>query len=266
MLDAVRRETLSQVPVWLPAKVTAWYTPGVIDGFQMPARADVEVLLKHVRLVRVEGDAAEGETVQETPTGLECSGEYLGATGIPVCYPGPRNMRTRGPLEVGEQGVLLCSTRAIETWAAGYAAEEGGPVDPVLGLGFRPSAAIFIPGLEVGLTEGSAFPNVLTTGDPDGLGGLSYDGTGGWGLDGVTLDANMTGNITLDAALVKIGAAATSPIALMNQLKPIFATRAAAYASLPGLVYATDAIAIKAAEATFAAAFAALTGSIQGRA
>lgn len=203
-MDAVRRETLSQVPVWLPAKVTAWYAPGVVDGFQVPARVDVEVLLKHVRLVRVEGDAAAGETVQETPTGLECSGEYLGATGIPVCYPGPRNMRTRGPLEVGEQGVLLCSTRAIETWAAGYAAEEGGPVDPVLGLGFRPSAAIFIPGLEVGLTEGSAFPNVLTTGDPDGLGGLSYDGTGDWGLDGVNLQIDQTATVSISAPVTTI--------------------------------------------------------------
>lgn len=209
VLDAVRRETLAQVPVWLPARVTAWRAPGVVNGFQMPARVDVEVLLEHIRYLRVADDAEPGEYVRERDTGLECHGTYNGATEIPVCYPGPRNMRTRGPLEVGEQGMLLCSTRAIETWAAGYAAEADGPVDPMIGLGFRPSAAIFVPGLEVGLTEGSAFPSVLRLGDPDGLGGLSYDGTGSWALDGATFDVAQSATIDLEAPSISLNAAAT---------------------------------------------------------
>lgn len=179
----------------------------------MPARVDVEVLLEHVRLVRVEGDAEPGEYVIETDDGLECHGVYKGATEIPVCYPGPRNMRTRGPLEVGEQGALLCSTRAIETWAAGYAAEKGSAYDPVLGLGFRPSSAIFVPGLEVGLTEGSGFPSVLTTGDPEGIGGLSYDGAGSWGLSGLTLQVDQSATVSITAPVTTIsnGGLALSP-------------------------------------------------------
>lgn len=226
---------LSEVPVWLPARVTAWHPPEtLVDGREMPASVDCQILLKKVRELTHTGNAVEGETIrsgENTGGRLEAVSDYLEPAFIPVCYPGPRGLRIRGPMEVGEQGILLCSTREIGRWIQGDAETEGGPVDPFLGIGWgNIRRACFIPGLEVAATEGAGFP--LTShalGDAEGVSSLDLDGLGGWTLTtptGIKLGSDAA-SLTLayqaqtKAVLTALQAFFTAELAFWNGYVPV---------------------------------------------
>ncbi|MGB1014923.1 MAG: hypothetical protein ACPG4T_12375, partial [Nannocystaceae bacterium] len=69
-LAAFRRKILGDIPVWLPAKVTAYKPPGIVQTpqgpFQMGARVDCEVQLLTCRPVNVEADAPAGAKIRKT--------------------------------------------------------------------------------------------------------------------------------------------------------------------------------------------------------
>jgi len=251
--QAAAQKALAYSPVWLPGRVTAFHPPEtVMDAKGTPrdfgARVDVQIAQLLVREIPTEADLPPGATLRRNGDRLEAVGPYPDLLGLPVCYPGPRGFRIRAPLEVGESGAVVIPTRATIVWRAGVEDE-----DPVIGVGApRLESAFFLPGIELGPAEDHEDWTNASLGPAAGTPG------------GISLDA-LTAALTLDGSTVRLGAGATAPLALLPELKIPIATRAAAYAALPGFAYAADIVAIKAAEAAFAASVAALVGSVKGR-
>lgn len=189
--DAIVRRATSEVIGWVPAEVVAFHPPGLDDGAMMPARVDVRILVKYRKAIANANDLGPGETLcPDTPgTGAEAVGSYPEIKGVPVGYPGVRAFRMRSPVAAGEMGKLHVSGRDLLRWRQGEL-----DVTPAW-LGGQLSAehsslnsAVWTPGLEVGPTETATFDDLHRLGDDAGLGSLSYNGAGAWGLDGLTVD------------------------------------------------------------------------------
>lgn len=255
--------TLAQVPVWLPAEVVAWYGPGQ-GAPGIAACVDVRVLLQTVRQVATEDDLQPGEVLLPIPGVLQAAGSYGSdvVARVPVAYPGPRRLRIRGPLEVGEQGALLISTRGVERWRQGDAATAGGPVDPILGLGFRPSASCFVPGLEVAATEGAGFPLTShTLGDPEALSTLELAADGSWTLSSPTTITTSAPVTQIDGPAITLGTGPALGLAKNAQQLAIWSAFVGAVNALPpGPI--TD-VELKAIVAGLAGVIAAASGTTQ---
>ena len=279
--EVVQRIKLEDVRVCLPATVVA-YSAGPVssDYGNLPAMVEVEVDLQQVR-IGYPDDADESETATEIVGELSQSAELKGdypTFSCPVFYPGPATMWSRGAITVGEQGLVIWTDRDLGRWLVAARSGSVGAVDPKWSLshGDNASAAFFLPGL----VNGPNFPDSVPAeggkiGPRDDTSSILMDSAGVTlaaeediailAAKALSLDA-AAGDAVIDASgVVKLGLTAVQALALLPEIKVPIAALAAAYAAAPGLVWATDAVPIKAAWVAFASAFAALTGSAKGR-
>lgn len=281
--ETIRRTKLDEIRVGQFATVTKFIPGGSETSYgTLPAMVEVELDVKRVRLGKPD-DADEDETVTEIAGELtgeaELSGNYPTFV-CPVFYVGPASLWPRGEIEVGEQGLVVWLDREIGRWLVAARSESESTVDPKWSLshGDNLSSAVFIPGMvngpnwpgediapEVGAKIGPRDGSSTVTMDAAGI--LMETAQAIAAAAGTTIDlAADGGDATIDASgVVKLGAAASQALALLPELKAPIATLAGVYAGLPGAVYATDIVAIKAGWAAFASSIAALAGSLKGR-
>lgn len=281
----IKRVCLDEVRVCMPATVKKYIPAAVGQYGPLPAMVEVEIDIKYARQ-GFEGDAEEDETFNERKGSLTGEGELVGNYPTFVCpvhFPGPAAMWSRGVPAVGEQGLVLWTDRDLGRWLV---AGRDGDTTVDAGYSWAHGANMSSSVWQPGLASGPLWPVDVPEeggkiGPQDGVSGLTMD-SAGVTLDaeaaiavdagaevtidaGSTVDVTAVGNVTLDGALVNLGAAAAQVIALLPELKAPVATLAGVYAGLAGAVYATDAPIIKAGWAAFATAFAALPGSAKGR-
>jgi hypothetical protein len=266
LLEALaRRVSLEGIRVAMPATVTR-YLPAA-QGATGPLPALVEVRLDQKYAREGHSDDAEDEEFKAREGTLDGSGELVGdypAFTCPVHFPGPSTMWARGVIEVGEQGLVVWTDRDLGRWlvAGGEKTVDGwGHAH-----GENLSSAFFLPGVASGPQWPADVPlSGGKVGPRDGSSGLTMD-AGGVVLDTTAaVSVEAVGNVTLDGALVKLGATAAQVVALLPELKAPLLALAAVYAALPGAVYATDFPAIKAGWEALQAAITAATGSAKGR-
>jgi len=244
-VDTILDASAAQLVRWLPARVAVYRAPGVDEGFQRPARVDVDIMVKYRRRTPNEKNALPGETVcQGTPgPDTEVVGEYPRLTDIPLLIPGPRAAKWRGPLEIGEEGALLVSGRELMRWARG----EGQVTPPWLSakLEGAPTAlqsAVFIPGLEVSPGPKGQYTDSHVFGPAQGLSQLELTPQGTWEIRGPEVTAKFVGlalplakNAEVIAALTAFaGSLATSTQFTPPQEAAINAALTAALAPLLG--------------------------------
>ena len=278
--EVIQKICIEEIRVCMPATVVAYSAGPVSSPYgNLPAMVEVELDLKQVRIGHP-GDADEEETATaitgELSKSAELSSNYP-TFSCPVHFPGPSVMWSRGAIELGEQGWVFWTDRELGRWLV--AARSGGveTVDPKWSFshGDNLSSAFFQPGAvngpnwpgSVPASGGKIGPRDDSCGVLMDAGGVLMDADAEVGIEaGTSVDITAAGGaVTLDGTTVKLGAAALQVIALLPELKAPIAALAAAYAAAPGLVWATDAVPIKAAWVTFASAFAALPGSAKGR-
>lgn len=273
----IRRIALDEVRVCMPATVKKYIPAATGQYGPLPAMVEVEIDIKYARQ-GFAGDAEEDETFNERKGSLTGEGELVGNYPTFVCpvhFPGPAAMWARGVPAVGEQGLVLWTDRDLGRWlVAGRDGDATVDAGYSLAHGQNMSSSVWQPGLasgplwpaDVPAEGGKIGPQSGASGLLMNSAGVTLDAEAAVAVDaGSTVDVTAVGNVTLDGAIVKLGAAAAQVIALLPELKAPIATLAGVYAGLAGAVYATDAPIIKAGWSAFAAAFAALPGSAKGR-
>jgi hypothetical protein len=191
LIGAAVRKSLAYSPVWLPARVVAFKAPSSVPDpggvpRQLPARVDVQIDVLAVEEISTAGDLRPGWTLRRIDGRLEAEGPYPLVPDVAVCWGAPRGLRVRGPLAVGETGALLVSTRALESWRDGSGV--GQTPDREIGA-LALTSSLFIPGLELGLSEAHADWSGLSIGLPGpGVWTLGLSPVGAWDLRGLTVD------------------------------------------------------------------------------
>jgi hypothetical protein len=192
--------------VAMPGIVTAWYPPVSAGSESKPAMVDVRPDFKYARAIDVDDSAAPTEEVRDDPTrGKVAVGTLPTIPNVPVCYLGPGGMQVRGPIEVGECGLIVFCDRDLDDWI-----QDGGPAEPVMhNARHSLNNAIFIPGLRYGTVAEAVDPLLYFVGFEDQTAGMSLHAT--------TKDLRLFtdgANAEIDAATsIKLGAGAALGVA-----------------------------------------------------
>lgn len=187
--------------VAMPGIVTAWYPPVSAGSESKPAMVDVRPDFKYARAIDVDDSAATSEEVRDDPArGKVAVGTLPTIPNVPVQYLGPSGMQSRGPIQVGECGLIVFCDRDLDDWI-----QDGGPAEPVTHNARHALInAIFIPGLRYGTVAEAVDPLLYFVGFEDQTAGLS--------LHAETKDLRLFtdgANAEIDAAtLIKLGAEA----------------------------------------------------------
>lgn len=206
---AIMNRTQINTNVALPCTVLAWAPPVSAGSESRPGMVRVRLDFKYARALDVPGSAAPTEEVRDHPTrGLLGIGTLPEIPNVPVMYLGPGGMQVRGPIEVGECGLVVFADRSIDDWI-----QEGGPVEPVMRHARHALIdAIFIPGLRYGTVAQPVDETLYFVGREDQTAGMS--------LHAQTKDLRVFtegANAEIDAATsIKLGASATLGVARLN--------------------------------------------------
>ena len=231
-MEEVRRSDDLELRVCLPARVISWIPP-VPGPRPTPPRALVLVELTFAREARA-GDVKPGEQyVPDEDLGRpgEARGMYTALT-VPVHFPGPKGMWSRGPLQPGEQGKIVFADRSLDLWQI-----EGGPVPVDPGFshthGFNMHDGWFEPGVRSGAgMVGSDIPtDGWAIGTSDGLAGLKiFSLTAPLPL---SIELTTTGQrLTVDALLeIHLGALADDFVARAGPIMELFTNLASTLGS-----------------------------------
>lgn len=208
-----------------PARVLAYYPPDPV--LRDPAVVDVQIARKYARQIEHAADAKTGEEVREdNELGLIAIKDLEPIPRVVVQYPGFGGMRITGPIEVGEEGLLITCDRSIDRWVR----RGADPVqDPVFPHQMNWKDSIFLPGLRAGADDG--FDIVPAAGWRLGADDASWELL----IDATTkaLSLTTTGpSVTIDGtAEVKVGANATAFAARSDLVDARFASIKAAFAA-----------------------------------
>jgi hypothetical protein len=150
--------------VAMPGIVTAWRPPVSAGSESKPAMVDVRPDFKYARAIDVDDSAGPTEEVRDDPTrGKLAIGTLPVIPNVPVCYLGSGGMQVRGPIEVGECGLIVFCDRDIDDWI-----QDGGPAEPIMRHARHALInAIFIPGLRYGTVAHPVDPLLYRTRGPD---------------------------------------------------------------------------------------------------
>jgi hypothetical protein len=156
--------------VAMPGIVTAWRPPVSAGSESKPAMVDVRPDFKYARAIDVDDSAGPTEEVRDDPTrGKLAIGTLPVIPNVPVCYLGSGGMQVRGPIEVGECGLIVFCDRDIDDWI-----QDGGPAEPIMRHARHALInAIFIPGLRYGTVAHPVDPLLYFVGREDQTAGLS---------------------------------------------------------------------------------------------
>ena len=211
-LDAWTMAAIAALPVWLPARVVAFHAPGPWPpAVAYPASATLTVDQLYARPLAARADAEAWETPRQTAEGWEAVGRYgvnaanpAGTIRVPVFYPGADDGKVRAPLNPGQTGILILSSRSVQRWLQGDRGPGAGPPDPVASLAplVDLAAGVFLPGQPVGaaaLLEAGAFaPGVqLTLGDAAGLTQIKLTAGGVWDITGTQINLGGPGALPI---------------------------------------------------------------------
>jgi hypothetical protein len=156
--------------VAMPGIVTAWRPPVSAGSESKPAMVDVRPDFKYARAIDVDDSAGPSEEVRDDPTrGKLAIGTLPVIPNVPVCYLGSGGMQVRGPIEIGECGLIVFCDRDIDDWI-----QDGGPAEPIMRHARHALInAIFIPGLRYGTVAHPVDPLIYFVGREDQTAGMS---------------------------------------------------------------------------------------------
>ena len=181
----------------MPGEVLEWKKPVLEE--EKPAFVDIKLQMRF----QLQNDDGSVENI-----------EYPPLPNVPIIYPGFAGMYMRGPLAVGETGVVLFCMRGLDTWK-----NKGGPLDPVDRFILDINNGIFIPGVRHGSNTPDIDPTKYVLGAEDDSYKLEVDiETKDLTLttSGPNIRIQSAAEVTVEAPLIKLGEGATLGNARLN--------------------------------------------------